>query len=166
MLDARPAHLLPPTADSWDHLIQDAALKVANDIRTKDGLPRWGQLNASSFAHPLARAMPMLASTFSIPSHEQAGHWSTVRVATPLFGASDRMIVSPGRESEGSLTTPAGQSANPSSPHYGDLHAAWRDGLFAPLLPGASAEELTFAPAAAAGSAPSHEGASPPGPAR
>ncbi len=164
ILDARPSHLLPPTADSWDRLIQETALKVANDIRTKDGLPRWGHLNASSFAHPLARALPLLASTFSIPPHDQPGHWSTVRVATPLFGASDRMVVSPGHEADGSLTTPAGQSANPSSSHYRDLHDAWRDGVFAPLLPGGAVEELTFTPATA--EEPAVPATSAPGPAR
>jgi penicillin G amidase len=141
LLDARPEHLLPPGAATWDALLEETLLAVIAEIRTtqknpKEGLPRWGTMNQSSIAHPLARAAPMLASTFSIPAHEQPGHWSTVRVATPRFGASNRLVVAPGREANATLTTPAGQSANPSSRHYKDLHPFWRDGAYAPLLPG------------------------------
>jgi penicillin amidase len=102
----------------------------------------------SSIAHPLARAAPILASTFSIPAHEQPGHWSTVRVASPRFGASNRLVVTPGRESAATLTTPAGQSANPSSRHYADLHPFWRDGEPAPLLAGSSVMRWTLVPVA------------------
>lgn len=146
LLDASPDHLLPPSAQSWNGLVQETTLAVAQEIRTKEGLPRWGALNASSIAHPLARAMPVLASSFSIPAHEQPGHWSAVRVASPTFGASERLVVSPGHEPSALLTTPAGQSANPSSPHYADLHPAWRDGERFPLLPGATVTSIRLTP--------------------
>jgi penicillin amidase len=148
LLEARPDHLLPPSAPTWDALVEETLLASITELRTKDGLPRWGTINMSSIAHPLARAAPILASTFSIPAHEQPGHWSTVRVASPRFGASNRLVVTPGRESAATLTTPAGQSANPSSRHYADLHPFWRDGEPAPLLAGSSVMRWTLVPVA------------------
>ncbi len=156
LLETRPDHLLPPSAASWDALVAQSLLAAIAELRTKEGLPRWGTLNMSSIAHPLARSAPLLASAFRIDPHEQPGHWSTVRVASPRFGASNRLVVAPGRERDATLTTPAGQSANPGSRHYADLHPFWRDGLRAPLLPGPAAERWTLRPLPTGQPAPSN----------
>ncbi len=143
---AQPLHLLPFTdmsrskssdAKSWDAYLQQAILAAASATRTKDGPALWGDVNASDFAHPLAQALPLIASKLRLPSHPQSGHWSAVRVATPRFGASDRLVVTPGREERALLSVPAGQSADPDSPHHRDLHPSWRDGIALPLRPGA-----------------------------
>ncbi|MBL9119325.1 MAG: penicillin acylase family protein [Phycisphaerae bacterium] len=146
ILDEHPAHLLPPGITSWNDLLVDATLAAAQASRDKNGLAPWGSLNASQFAHPLARAMPLLASSFSIPAHDQPGHTTTVRVAAPTFGASDRLIVSPGREAEALIATPTGQSANPTSKHYRDLHESWRRGEYLPLRTGAQTSVIRFRP--------------------
>ncbi|HOW90923.1 MAG TPA: NAD-dependent epimerase/dehydratase family protein, partial [Anaerolineaceae bacterium] len=44
-------------------------------------------------------------------------------------GASERLVVSPGAESEGILQTPAGQSGHPLSPYYQAGHEAWLRGV-------------------------------------
>jgi penicillin amidase len=146
ILAEQPDHLLPPSAASWDELIQDAAIAAAKEVRDRNGLQRWGKINESDFAHPLARSMPLLAGSFRIPPHEQPGHATTVRVSAPTFGASDRLVVSPGREIDGLLSIPTGQSGNPTSAHYKDLHESWRDGTYLPLRPTTIAERLTFVP--------------------
>jgi penicillin G amidase len=56
------------------------------------------------------------------------------------------MVVSPGREAEGSFNMPGGQSGNPLSPHYGDAFAAWARGAGTPFLPGPAAHRLTLSP--------------------
>jgi penicillin amidase len=58
------------------------------------------------------------------------------------------MAVSPGREHEGILHMPTGQSGHPLSPHYGDQHRAWVEGSSLPFLPGASTSRLTLTPGA------------------
>ena len=50
-----------------------------------------------------------------------------------LYGASLRMVVSPGREAEGILHMPAGQSGHPLSRHYDDLGELWRRGEYIPM---------------------------------
>ncbi|MDZ4829787.1 MAG: penicillin acylase family protein [Phycisphaerae bacterium] len=145
---ARPEHLLPPGEASWDAFIQRTARESLGGISGKAGLLPWGQINTSDFSHPLAKANPALASQFGIPSHEQSGHPLAVRVAAPTFGASERLVVSPGHEASALIQTPGGQSGDPKSVHYADLHPSWRDGQPLPLLPGVPVSRLEFVPAA------------------
>jgi penicillin amidase len=69
------------------------------------------------------------------------------RYQSPTGGASERMVVSPGREAEGILHMPGGQSGHPMSPHYRDSHAAWVEGEATPFLPGPAVHVLTLEPA-------------------
>jgi penicillin amidase len=56
------------------------------------------------------------------------------------------MIVSPGREDEGMMHMPTGQSGHPLSPFYASSHGAWLNGAATPLLPGPSQHELMLVP--------------------
>ncbi len=105
----------------------------------------WGEANRLRMRHPISMAMPMLARGYDI-EHPQAGHFRAVRVATPGFGASLRMVVSPGREEEAIMLSPGGQSGDPASVHYRDLHEAWRLGTPDPMLPGDAASRLVLVP--------------------
>lgn len=68
------------------------------------------------------------------------------RFQSPFEGASQRFVVSPGREAEGIFHMPAGQSGHPLSPHYSDGHAAWANGEPTPFLPGKTVHRLTLFP--------------------
>ncbi|MDX1656910.1 MAG: penicillin acylase family protein, partial [Candidatus Competibacteraceae bacterium] len=68
------------------------------------------------------------------------------RVQTSRAGASQRMVVSPGREEEGIFHMPSGQSGHPLSPHYRNSHPAWVAGRPTPFLPGPTANTLTLVP--------------------
>jgi penicillin amidase len=59
---------------------------------------------------------------------------------------SERMIVSPGRESEGIMHMPTGQSGHPLSPFYRNSHEAWVTGEATPFLPGPVVHTLTLTP--------------------
>ena len=67
-------------------------------------------------------------------------------VAAPDFGASERMVVSPGHEADGILHMPGGQSGNPLSPFWGAGHEDWVQGKPTPFLPGKTAYTLTLEP--------------------
>jgi penicillin amidase len=69
------------------------------------------------------------------------------RVQSPTFGASERFAVSPGREADGYLHMPGGQSGHPLSPHFRAGHDAWVEGRATPFLPSDTASVLTLAPA-------------------
>ena len=66
-------------------------------------------------------------------------HWGAV-------GASERMVVSPGREAEGIMHMPTGQSGHPLSPFYANSHPAWLAGDDTPFLPGSPIHSLTLTP--------------------
>ena len=70
------------------------------------------------------------------------------RVQSPSFGASERMVVSPGREQDGIFEMPGGQSGNPLSPYFLAGHEAWVRGAATPFLPGAALHRLELTPQA------------------
>ena len=93
----------------------------------------------------LPGSLPSL-SPGSLPSHSQPGYHGAVRVALPLAGASARIVVSPGHLDDAILQTPGGQSGDPFSPHYSDLHEVWAEGSPSPLLPGTAQHTITLLP--------------------
>ena len=68
------------------------------------------------------------------------------RVQSVEFGATQRMVVAPGREEDGLYHMPGGQSGHPLSPHYLAGHEDWVQGYPSPLLPGPAEHELLLRP--------------------
>jgi penicillin amidase len=68
------------------------------------------------------------------------------RVQATSFGASERLVVSPGREDEGLFHMPAGQSGHPWTEAYRAGHDAWVEGRATPLLPGPDVSVLRLTP--------------------
>ncbi|MEO8678171.1 MAG: penicillin acylase family protein [Vicinamibacterales bacterium] len=145
----RPLHLLDPKFASWDEALL-AAIDASTDELTAGGRAlgdrTWGEANSTQFVHPLAAAIPWFGRYLNMPSEPLAGDVYTPRASAPRTGPSERMAVSPGRESEGILQIPTGQSGHPLSPHYGDEYRAWLDGVATPFLPGPVVSTLTLAP--------------------
>ena len=148
LLVQRPPHLLPRGTASWDALLLDAAREVqAADGGTPLATRRWGQRNTAAICHPLARALPAFAKgLLCMPRDELPGDANMPRVAAPAFGASERMVVSPGHEADGIVHMPGGQSGHPLSPDWGAGHAAWVRGTPTPFLPGATQATLSLTP--------------------
>lgn len=140
LLETRPPHLLPTPFRSWDRFVLATLAGVA-DLESlglaggPEACPTWGERNELSMRHPVSLAMPFLSRGYDVPEHPQPGHPDAVRVATPRFGASARLVASPGREADAILQTPGGQSGIPGTTHYRDRHEAWRFGDPEPLLP-------------------------------
>jgi penicillin amidase len=150
LLRERPAHLLDPRFADWDAWLADIASET---VRT---LPAgcadlahctWGRVNTVAMRHPLSLAVPRLSPWLDMPADPLSGDWSTPRVQSPDFGASERLVVSPGRESEGILHMPGGQSGHPLSAHYRAGHEAWVRGEATPFLPGPPLQVLRLTPA-------------------
>ncbi len=83
-----------------------------------------------------------------MPAQPLSGDSFMPRVQGPAFGASERMVVSPGREAPGYFQMPVGQSTTRMSPFYGAGHKAWARGEPRPLLPGEPKYTLKLSPAA------------------
>jgi penicillin amidase len=68
------------------------------------------------------------------------------RIQGPDFGASERLVVSPGVEERGIFHMPGGQSGHPLSPFYRRGHADWIYGRPSPLLAGRPIATLVLRP--------------------
>ena len=115
-------------------------------INQEFALEKWGEVNRSVFKHPIAMASPMIGNGFDLPSTPQSGYRGAVRVSGPTFGASARIVVSPNHLDDAILQTPGGQSGDPYSNFYSDLHQEWLDGEPSPLLPREIQRSVTISP--------------------
>ncbi len=154
LVQEKPVHLLDPRYQSWDELL----LKIADRVvvvqeKSPDGVT-WGERNRADFRHPLSgglQGIPLvgdwLADQLDMPHEVQDGAWTDMPfIAGRRYGASQRMVVSPGKEDQGYFHIPAGQSGHFLSPHYRDSHAGWFHGEPTPFLPGATQHTLTLRP--------------------
>lgn len=150
LLRERPAHLLPPAYASWDALLADAATGLEGELAEQGpdlAEHRWGERNTADICHPISRALPAFArSWLCMPADPLPGDSNLPRVQGPSFGASQRMVVSPGHEADGIIHMPGGQSGHPLSPFWGAGHANWVEGRPTPFLPGAAEHTLVLTP--------------------
>lgn len=150
IVEQRPPHFLPAADDSWGALLLGAVDQAIADL-TAGGTPlaqqTWGAFNRAVVTHPLGSSIPLVGRWVNMPDDPLPGDIYTPRAHSPRAGPSERMAVSPGREHEGILHMPTGQSGHPLSPHYRDQHRAWVEGTPLPFLPGATVARLTLLPA-------------------
>lgn len=149
LVTQRPAHLLTPRYESWNALMEDAARDVRDALEKQGPLAErtWGERNMAKICHPLARALPSFArGTLCMPFEPLPGDVAMPRVQAPDFGASERMVVSPGHEADGIIHMPGGQSGHPMSPFWGAGHDDWVHGRPTPFLPGATRYSLVLRP--------------------
>ena len=150
LVKARPAHLLAPEYRTWDDLLDAAADDVTLAYGRDGADPRtetWGAHNRARIGHPFAGILPRWAGAWiSMPSDALSGDANMPRVQGPSFGASERFVVSPGREGAGLFHMPGGQSSNPFSPYFGAGHEAWVRGDPTPFLPGPAQHTIDLAP--------------------
>lgn len=151
LIRQQPANLLDPKHAGWHALLTNAARQVARRMsQLPGGLParQWGEHNRADIRHPLSPALPAwLAHFIDMPDQPLAGDRHMPHVASPGFGASERLAVAPGHEAQGTLAMPGGQSGNPLSPFFGAGHQDWVHGRATPLLPGKSRHTMTLQPA-------------------
>ena len=152
ILEERPEHLLPPGHASWRAFFLDSLQRAATRARLDRGESRraglsWGERNRAAIRHPLSSAAAFLSSWLDMKRARLAGHTSAVRVQTPSFGASQRLVVAPGHEHEGILTLPCGQSGHFLSPNYRDAFAPWSAGARSPLKVGQVVNRIHLEPA-------------------
>jgi penicillin amidase len=149
LVTQRPPHLLDPQFERWeDALLASLDLALADLVKQCGQLERcsWGRRNTLRMQHPLSAALPGSGKWLNMPHWALPGDSGMPRVQGPQFGASERLVVSPGREAEGYFQMPGGQANHPLSPFYGKGHQEWARGEPVPLLPGPVEFTLTLLP--------------------
>ncbi len=138
LLNQQPDHWLNAQFSDWQALLLDAADAVIERIGAEQlTQARWGEVNILHMQHPLSPALPWGQRWLDMPAQALPGAVHVPRVQSPHNGASQRLVVSPGREQEGLFHMPGGQSGHPLSPYYRAGHEDWVMGYPSPLLPGA-----------------------------
>jgi penicillin amidase len=151
MINQQPENFLMRPSQSWSALFNEALQQTINDM-TKDGANKqqtlvdatWGQQNTSAIKHPLSDAIPFLSMWLDMPSKPLSGDSYMPKVQGTSFGASQRMVVSPGHEETGIFNMPTSQAGHPWSPYYGKGHSDWEKGSASPFLPGKTKYTLTL----------------------
>jgi penicillin amidase len=150
MIEQKPVHLLAPKYASWDDLLLAAVDETVKRIDEESGsLSRatWGARNTARITHPVGRALPFgLGELLNMPKDPLPGDIHMPLIQNPSFGASMRLVVSPGREEEGIFQMSGGQSGHPLSEFYRAGHSAWVHGEPTPLLPGETKHTLELTP--------------------
>jgi len=150
ILEQKPAHLLSPNYRSWDALLLHAADDVIEQLKKEDASlahATWGEHNRADIRHPFGRVLPSFFTRWlNLPNDPLPGDLDVPRIQKPSYGASMRLVVSPGREEEGLFEMPGGESGHPLSPYYQAGHESWVHGEPTPLLPGKPEHTLTLSP--------------------
>ncbi|MDQ2696620.1 MAG: penicillin acylase family protein, partial [Pseudomonadota bacterium] len=144
----QPPHLLNSRYPDWQAQFLAAVDTTLDDIAGDGDVAAhpWGERNTLRMVHPFSLFIPALGRFLDMPAQPLPGDVNMPRVQTPTHGASQRLVVAPGREAQGILHMPGGQSGHPLSPHYRDGHDAWVRGEATPFLPGPAVNVLRLVP--------------------
>ena len=126
--------LLAKLEQSIEQLLRKHDLKSLNQLT-------WGTMHRTHISHPLG-FIPILGRILNMPQKPLPGGYHCVRATS----ASERMVISPGREADGILHIPSGQSGHPLSENYKDQFSYWLKGEALPFLPGPTTHTLTLNP--------------------
>jgi penicillin amidase len=150
LVTQQPKNLLNPAYKDWNGLLLDSVDRAIVELaRPGTGLAGrdWGERNQVRIRHPMSQALPLLSGWLDMAPLSLPGDVNMPRVQGADFGASERMVVEPGREEAGIFEMPTGQSAWPLSPYYRNSEPYWEKGEVAPFLPGRTEHTLIFEPA-------------------
>ena len=149
ILDNDSRNFLPQGMHDWNEFLA-LALKLTIEEMTAGGSnmanATWGTQNYAQIRHPLSHGLPFLSNFLDVPPSPLSGDLNVPRVVRRAFGASHRTVVSPGREEDGILHMPSGQSGHPLSPFYNAGHRDWLEGKPTPFLPGPALTTMTLTP--------------------
>ena len=158
ILRQQPLEWLPAKSESWNQFLMQSYRKTRKDMLAShvsgDAEPtvenlqklRWGTVNALKVQHPFSRFMPILSSVLDMPTVDGFGDSYMPAVQNGSHGASQRLIVQPGRDESAILTVPGGQSGHPLSNFYRIGFNEYVSNQSTPLLPGPATHTITLNP--------------------
>ena len=151
LINKQPNNYLMLGEENWQSLFVKALQETLDDMTqlTPDkkqtlSAATWGQENTTGIKHPLSKAVPFIGHWLDMPANALSGDSYMPKVQGKAFGASQRMVVSPGHEKSGIFHMPTSQAGHPWSPYYGIGHKDWEQGKSSPFLPGKTKYTLTL----------------------
>lgn len=108
----------------------------------------WGKVNRAHFVHPLSQGISGARFFLDFPEDALAGCDYCVKVNSPSFGATQRLVISPAHWQDGILHMPGGQSGHPLSNYYKNQHLQWISGQPIPFVSNNNVHKLMLVSAA------------------
>ncbi len=154
LLETKLPELLPDKVHyrDWDSFLHSLLIQAERNVLKQNStdFPEslvWGAVNQVTITHPFSASLPLLNNWLDMPKVAVPGCVQCVRMDESGYGASERLVVSPGREGNGILHMPGGQSGHPLSPHYADQQQVWVEGTALPMEAGENVYRLKLVPA-------------------
>ena len=127
-----------PRYSDWDTFLLTVLAQTAQKLMNKYSAQSlveltWSKVNIADYVHPLSQGVPGAASFLNLSRDSLPGCDFCIRVNDELFGAMERLIISPGQWQDGILHIPGGQSGHPLSEHYKDQYRYWVNGQSIPF---------------------------------
>lgn len=151
LVTQQPDNFLMRPLNSWQAIFIQALQQTLDDMtRLASGEKQalsaatWGQQNTTDIKHPLSKAIPFIGQWLDMPANALSGDSYMPKVQGKAFGASERMVVSPGHEATGIFHMPTSQAGHPWSPYYAVGHKDWEQGKPSPFLPRKTIYKLTL----------------------
>jgi len=151
LINQQPDNFLMRPLSSWQAVFNQALQKTIDDMVSLDSgktqalnKATWGQQNTTQIKHPLSKSVPLIGKWLDMPAKALSGDSYMPKVQGKAFGASQRMVVSPGHEETGIFHMPTSQAGHPWSPYYGVGHTDWEQGKASSFLPGETKYKLTL----------------------
>jgi len=151
LVNQQPDNFLMRPLKSWQAVFNQALQQTIDDMIYLNGnntqtlaKATWGQQNTSEIHHPLSQSIPFIGQWLNMPAKALSGDSYMPKVQGKSFGASERMVVSPGHEETGIFHMPTSQAGHPWSPYYGKGHTDWEQGVASAFLPGETKYKLTL----------------------
>jgi len=138
----------PEGTPSWSTFLMGTMESCLAKLDKKQALEKttWGALNQFQARHPVLGSLPLVGRMFNSALTPLPGDSHLPRVQGRSFGASQRMVVQPGKEDQALFHMPGGQSGHPFSPFYLKGMDDWQAGRPTPLLPGPAKWTLQLLP--------------------
>ncbi|MFD2164751.1 penicillin acylase family protein [Thalassotalea euphylliae] len=145
LVSNKPEDFLPD-GQRWSQVMAQAMDNTLEKLTKDQPLEEatWGLENAAKIEHPMASSIPLFGKYLNMPADPLPGDTYIPRVDGAGFGASERMVVSPGNEESGIFHMPTSQAGHPWSPYFGKGHQDWVQGKPSPFLPGEAKYKLTL----------------------
>jgi penicillin amidase len=153
ILQQQPRSWLPNGFDNYDKFISTAYDTTKTNLLIRYHASNedmsnlaWGKVNALKVKHPFSSQLGALSEYFDMVDVEGFGDSYLPAVQSTSFGASQRLIVSPGNLDKAILTIPGGQSGHVLSDFYRSGFSDYAKHKNTSLLPSKILYTIQFMP--------------------
>ncbi|MCH6257198.1 penicillin acylase family protein [Puniceicoccaceae bacterium K14] len=134
LVSERPEYLMSSEYEDWQSEFVACIEKQLDGYVDRHGSEfdlgsiKWGDENPLVIKHPMSSSLPFFGRFLVMEDRPASGDRTTINVVDGDYTSSERMVVTPGYETDGVFQMPGGQSAHPLSEYFRKGHEDWWEG--------------------------------------